>query len=29
MSVSREQTTVPAGVSFEVDRFAWVDGRLG
>jgi hypothetical protein len=28
MSVSREQTTVPAGVSFEVDRFAWVDGRL-
>ena len=28
MSVSREQTTVPAGVSFEVDRFGWVDGRL-
>jgi hypothetical protein len=28
MSVSREQTTAPAGVSFEVDRFAWVDGRL-
>ena len=28
MSVSRGQTTVPAGVSFEVDRFAWVDGRL-
>jgi hypothetical protein len=28
MSVSREPTTAPAGVSFEVDRFAWVDGRL-
>ena len=28
MSVSGQQTTVPAGVSFEVDQFAWVDGRL-
>ena len=28
MSVSREPATAPAGVSFEVDRFAWVDGRL-
>jgi hypothetical protein len=28
MSVSRDPTTAPAGVSFEVDRFAWVDGRL-
>jgi hypothetical protein len=28
MSVSRDPATAPAGVSFEVDRFAWVDGRL-
>jgi hypothetical protein len=28
MSVSREPATAPVGVSFEVDRFAWVDGRL-
>jgi hypothetical protein len=28
MSVSRDPTTAPAGVSFEVDRFAWADGRL-
>jgi hypothetical protein len=28
MSTSREPATAPAGVSFEVDRFAWVDGRL-
>jgi hypothetical protein len=28
MSVSREPTAAPAGVSFEVDRFAWADGRL-
>jgi hypothetical protein len=28
MSVSRDQATAPAGVSFEVDRFAWADGRL-
>jgi hypothetical protein len=28
MSVSREPATAPVGVSFEVDRFAWADGRL-
>jgi hypothetical protein len=28
MSVSRDPATAPAGVSFEVDRFAWADGRL-
>ena len=28
MSTSRETAAAPAGVSFEVDRFAWSDGRL-
>ncbi|HEV3376717.1 MAG TPA: hypothetical protein VG126_05500 [Thermoleophilaceae bacterium] len=28
MSVSKDPTMAPAGVSFEVDRFAWADGRL-
>jgi hypothetical protein len=28
MPVSKDPTTAPAGVSFEVDRFAWADGRL-
>jgi hypothetical protein len=28
MTVSRDTAAAPAGVSFEVDRFAWADGRL-
>jgi hypothetical protein len=28
MSVSKDPTMAPAGVSFEVDRFAWTEGRL-
>ncbi len=28
MSVSRDTAAAPPGVSFEVDRFAWADGRL-
>jgi hypothetical protein len=28
MSVSKDPTMAPAGVSFEVDRFVWTDGRL-
>jgi hypothetical protein len=28
MATSRDTATAPPGVSFEVDRFAWADGRL-